>query len=206
MRREIYAARLQTALEAIVEAGSGMGMNLSMPATRHPEMRMLQFVEQLAGEMTGFEGADSAIEQDDDPVSAVLEAVPTLTMLQAGTLVDAGVLDAKSLDDVSVAELEDSGISPASIDKLVAALGLDAQIAVESDIDEVEPVVDNPDPDAAVDDADRIEAAVGEANAQALADAGYDSVAAITTASDAELDEVAGIGPATITKLREAFS
>lgn len=116
MRRDVFAAKLQTALARIEAAGAGMGMQLSMPATRDPEMRLLQFAEQLAGE---------------------------LEMLA--------------------------------------------------------------DPDDSIDDDEWIETAVGEANAQALAEAGFDSVEAIVAASDEDLDDVEGIGPATIARLRDAF-
>lgn len=116
MRKDIYAAKLQTALARIEAAGAGMGMQLSMPATRDPEMRLLQFAEQLAGELEAY----------------------------GGTAPEAN-------------------------------------------------------------DAERIEAAVGETAALALMDADYDSVAAIVAASDEDLDAVEGIGPATIARLREAF-
>lgn len=118
MRRDIYAARLQIAQERVQQAGAGMGMDLSMPPQRDPEMRHLQFLERLADEMDLLSGAA---------------------------------------------------------------------------------------PDAEVDDRERIERVVGDANAQSLVDAGYDSVAAIQDASDDDLNAVAGIGPATIARLREAF-
>lgn len=118
MRKDIYARRLAEAQERIVAAAGGLGMNVSIPPARDADLRLLQFAEQLAGEMELLAGAA---------------------------------------------------------------------------------------PDAEVDDAERIEAAVGEANAQALADAGFDAVVAIVAASDDDLDAVDGIGPATVAKLREAF-
>jgi len=45
---------------------------------------------------------------------------------------------------------------------------------------------------------------VGEATAENLADAGYDSLPAAKEASDADLSAVTGVGPATISDIREA--
>lgn len=59
--------------------------------------------------------------------------------------------------------------------------------------------------DEAVSDHDRIGFVVGDANAEALADAGYDTPEAVRSASDEDLDAVDGVGPATVAKLREAF-
>lgn len=45
-----------------------------------------------------------------------------------------------------------------------------------------------------------------EAQLEALAEAGFDSPESISAATDEELDAVQGIGPATVTKIREALA